>query len=96
MNKEQRQTAFNFAKTWADKYAPIKIELDADVLGDQGFDEVSDGVWVHAWIKVPKEAIPDYEMTPPAPAATVLTVHVPRGAWPFPSSHTHLNTNNQD
>jgi hypothetical protein len=94
MNKVQRQAAFNYAHVLVSKYAAPGIELDADVDSDQGFDEVEDGVWVHAWIKVPKEAIPNYSMTPPATAATV-SVRPPK-EWPFPSSHTHLNINNQE
>lgn len=92
MNQNQRQQAFDYANT---NYGQAEVALDADVASNQGFDEVEDGVWVHAWIKVPKEKIDGYAMTPPAPAATVR-VQGPAAAWPFPTMptmrHPHLNT----
>lgn len=95
MDNNQRQAAFNYARM---NYTAAEVQLDADVVSDQGFDEVSDGVWVHAWIKVPSEYIPGYAMTPPAPAATVSVTSVTTGMWPFPTvsgmRHPHLNTDN--
>lgn len=95
MDKNQRQAAFNLALVAVSKYATFEVELDANVKNNEGFDEVEDGVWVHAWIKVPASSIPGYEMTPPAPAAK-LSVVTP-ASWPFPTMrHPHLNTDSSE
>lgn len=105
MNQEQRETAFNYAKVATSKYVLPEVALDANIVQDTGFDEVEDGVWVHAWIKVPASAIPGYEMKPAAPAARIMLS--PAAAWPFPtmpvkpirkdaSEHPFLNTDSHE
>ncbi len=74
MNLNQRQEAYDYAQVNYDK---LEVGLQADVRNGEGFDEVEDGVWVSAWVKVPADRIPGYRMTPPAPASTVTTYKHP-------------------
>lgn len=89
MNHFQRTVAFEYA---ANHKRGAEIVIDADVDNNTGFDEVPDGVWVRAWVKVPADYIPLYSMTPPAPAATVKPAK-----WPHQHAyHPHLNTDSSE
>lgn len=71
MNNLQRNIAFDKANT---RFGQENVvELDANAKTGEGFDEVEDGVWIRAWIKVPANMIPDYKMEPPGPPSTVTT-----------------------
>lgn len=73
MTPDQQRVVLNQAiDNWACRHN--NINLDA-VPGDpDGFDPTPEGVWVRAWVWVPKQAIPGYSMETPAPAAKVEVV----------------------
>lgn len=68
MDQKQRECAVTQAQ---EMYNSGLIGVDADPDISHQFDEVEPGVWVRAWVFVPKEQIPGYTMQPPAAASTV-------------------------
>lgn len=76
MDFEQRKAAYEYAE-FAYTFGRANVELDASATDNEGFDEVEDGVWIRAWVKVPASAIPGYSMEPAAPPAVVETVRTP-------------------
>lgn len=74
MTPEQRRIAERYA---ALNYSTAEVGTDTDVATGEGFDEVPDGVFVRAWIKVPAEYIPGYVMETSPPSEVVVTpIHV--------------------
>lgn len=76
MNNLQRNIAFDLAQQRY-TFGRANVALDANAKTGEGFDEVEDGVWIRAWVKVPAKDIPGYSMEPAAPPSVVETVRTP-------------------
>lgn len=72
--EQKRQEAYKVATMYTEGIKAnlnVEVELSASATDGEGFDEVEDGIWVRAFIKVPANMVQGYTMTPPAPAAVV-------------------------
>ena len=68
LTREQRVIA---AQSAYDIHGSDTVGIDADADNPMQFDQVTNGVWVHAWVFVSGDDIPGYSMEPPAPPSSV-------------------------